>query len=85
MISYKWYFFFIINLAMNVLFYAIKKRQMVFIVFYVIGYGRTEKEAISNCIRNFLEFLLEEEKMVSIIKESIKLCKVIFKYFFRLK
>ena len=58
---------------------------MVFIVFYVIGYGRTEKEAISNCIRNFLEFLLEEEKMVSIIKESIKLCKMIFKYFFRLK
>ena len=54
---------------------------MVFIVFYVIGYGRTEKEAISNCIRNFLEFLLEEEKMLSIIKESKKNVKLLLNIF----
>ena len=70
---------------MNVHFYAIRKRQMVLIIFYLVGYGRTEKEASSNCIRNLLEFLLEEEKMLQIIKESIKLCINYYSLFYRLK
>lgn len=36
------------------------------------GYGRNENEANLNCIRNLMEFLLEDEKVQNIFKECIK-------------
>lgn len=36
------------------------------------GYGRNEKEASINCIRNLLEMLLEDDRIVQIFKDCLK-------------
>lgn len=42
------------------------------------GFGRSENEAICNCIKNFIEALLEDEENFSInvsnLKETLKIC-----------
>ena len=35
------------------------------------GYGRNEKESNVNCIRNILEFLLEEDKVILQLSECM--------------
>lgn len=42
-----------------------------------IGYGRSEGEANANCIRNMMEFLIEDHKIANQFKESLKECKII--------
>ncbi len=39
---------------------------------YGIGYGRSENEASMNCIKNFLEFVIEEDSGVQLVMRSLK-------------
>jgi len=36
------------------------------------GFGRTETEASTNCIKNFLEMLMEDETCLSILIKALK-------------
>ncbi len=37
-----------------------------------LGYGRNETEASMNCIKNFLEFIIEEDVNIPIVMKALK-------------
>jgi hypothetical protein len=45
------------------------------------GFGRSEFEALSNCLKNLIEFLLQDEKMLENVRGSMKMfIKTVHKY-----
>ena len=67
--------------VMSALMYVETKKLMVkifgfvyftsYAILFRLGYGRNEKEANGNCIRNLLEFLLEDEQIFSVFNEYL--------------
>ena len=37
------------------------------------GFGRSEYEALFNCLKNLIEFLLQDEKMLEYVRGSMKM------------
>jgi len=61
---------------MRLLLSAKIERQMVknYISIFLIlsGYGRNENEANMNCIKNFLEFVIEEDINIPLVMRALK-------------